>query len=325
MKKQKFIKESLGLLDFHSHSTHSDGTRTPKEVVEDAKNVGISAMALTDHHIISGLSEFEHACYESDIFPIPFGTEICAELPSEVLTPEDNEAPDLIVLGKNPRKEYMEEYRQMMIEDIRNRVLPETIKGLESIGFRFSELELKEQYKELKTQLQVPPHVLHDFIHQGDNFEVFINFMRKVDPQISREEIEKRNLKYMNKHLYAVGCPAYTKRIDDFNLDNALNLVDAMNCKLFIAHPGGEYGFLSDRILSHYIEKGVKGIEVRSYFNTPEQNAKFDGLAKEHNLTRSGGSDYHGPTGAFKLGINDRPQNQLSKDILEELWYSLPE
>ena len=157
------------------------------------------------------------------------------------------------------------------------------------------------------------------------NFEIFVGFMRDTDPKISREELEKRTLKYMNKHLYAVGCPAYTKRIAGFGLDNAVQLADAMNCRLIIAHPGREYGFLSDIILNHFITNGVKGIEVRSYFNTPEQNAKFDELARQHRLVRSGGSDYHGPTGAFKLGIHDRTQNQVPKEILEQLWYGLPQ
>ncbi|MEK6859642.1 MAG: hypothetical protein AABX54_02395 [Nanoarchaeota archaeon] len=65
-------------------------------------------------------------------------------------------------------------------------------------------------------------------------------------------------------------------------------------------------------------------MEIRNYFNSPEQNAKFDGLAREHSLVRAGGSDCHGDKGPFKIGIHDRPQNQLPKDILEELWDNLP-
>jgi 3',5'-nucleoside bisphosphate phosphatase len=321
----KLREGSRGLLDFHSHSTHSDGTRTPKEVVEDANAVGVTAMALTDHHIISGLEEFVHSCNNLGIFPIPFGTEICAELPAEVLTPEDNEAPDLIILGKNPRKECMRDYQQMMINDIRTRFFPQSIKALESIGFKFSKSDLREQQRELETQLQVPPHLMHEFIFKGNNFEVFVDFMNGADQSITREELVKRTLKYVNKYIYAVGCPGYVKRIDGFNVDDAIRFADAINGKLIIAHPGGEYGALSGKILDYYIRRGITGIEVRSYFNSPEQNEKFDRLAREYKLTRSGGSDYHGPTGAFKIGINNKPQNQLPKDILEELWFSLPE
>ncbi len=98
-----------------------------------------------------------------------------------------------------------------------------------------------------------------------------------------------------------------------------------MNCKLFIAHPGGEYGFLSDAMLNCFIERGVPGIEVRNYFNSPEQNKKFDSLAEKYNLIRSGGSDCHGDKGPFKIGIYDRPENQVPKDILEELIDRLPD
>jgi len=123
---------SSGLLDFHTHSTHSDGTRTPKELVEDAVKVGITALALTDHNIISGLPEFREACKSAGIFAIPFGTEIYAGLPSEVLTPQDNEAPDLVILGRNPRVDPMYGYQRMLLTDIRERFFPETIKGVTS-------------------------------------------------------------------------------------------------------------------------------------------------------------------------------------------------
>ena len=64
---------------------------------------------------------------------------------------------------------------------------------------------------------------------------------------------------------------------------------------------------------------------MRNYFNSPEQNAQFDKLAEERRLIRSGGSDCHGDNGPFKIGMYDRPQNQLPEEVFEELWGSLPE
>ena len=43
-------------IDLHTHSTCSDGTFTPEEVVEEAAKAGLSAIALTDHDTINGLS-----------------------------------------------------------------------------------------------------------------------------------------------------------------------------------------------------------------------------------------------------------------------------
>lgn len=97
-----------------------------------------------------------------------------------------------------------------------------------------------------------------------------------------------------------------------------------MNCRLFIAHPGGEFGSLSDSALNYLIEQRVPGIEIRSYFNSAEQNQKFEGLATKHHLLKSGGSDCHGDKGPFKIGCYDQPQNQLPTDLFEQLWFNLP-
>ena len=128
----------------------------------------------------------------------------------------------------------------------------------------------------------------------------------------------------MNKYVYRIGGPAYSKRLQGFNVDDAVRLAEDMNCKAIIAHPGGEFGFLSEKVLLFFIEKGIPGIEIRNYFNTSEQNAWFDVLAEEHKLIRSGGSDCHGDKGPFKIGMYDRPNNQVPKEVLQELWDSLP-
>lgn len=81
-------QHSQGLLDFHNHSTHSDGGDTPKGLVKRAVEQGVTAMALTDHNTNSGLLEFREACREYGILGIPFGTEIHAKLPKEILDEE---------------------------------------------------------------------------------------------------------------------------------------------------------------------------------------------------------------------------------------------
>ena len=45
-------------IDLHLHSTHSDGTLTPAEIIAKAKSLGLSAVALTDHNTVSGVPAF---------------------------------------------------------------------------------------------------------------------------------------------------------------------------------------------------------------------------------------------------------------------------
>jgi len=310
---------SRGLLDFHSHSTESDGNETPTQLANTAKKYGISAMALTDHNVISGLDEFNHQCKQNDIFSIPFGTEIHVELPYGVPQGEDNEAPDMIILGKNPNIKAFIGYQELIKFHRVNKFVPGTLDSLRELGFYVPEVS-KEELEDINN-LQI----FHDFLPQKNNLDTLVKVIQDLKPDATAEEIIEKPKKFMNKHVYGVGGPAYIKRLEGFGLEDALGLVGDMNCKLFIAHPGGDYGFLSDSVLDYLTDGGVNGIETRSYFNNSEQNAKFDALAEKYDLIKSGGSDYHGETGAFAIGIHDRPENQVPKNVLKELWERLPD
>lgn len=315
-------KYSLGLLDFHTHSTHSDGSLTPTELVREAKLKGISAMALTDHNTISGLEEFVDACKKEDIFPIPFGVEIYAQLPKQLVTDTDNQCPDLVILGRNVNPKPFEAYKNNLLRYFRERFFPESISRLRGLGFYFPEEEIIAQQEILKTELQSPPKILHDFLGYPGNLEVFLKYLSDLGV---RDNIVGKEISYMNKYLFAVGRPVHVERIAGFNVSDAIKLSQEMNAKLFIAHPGGRvFGALRQEIIDYYINSGVEGIEVRNYFNNQEQNQRFDRLSIERRLLRSGGSDYHGKNGVSKLGMYDTPENRVSKEIFEELIENLP-
>ena len=60
--------------DLHTHSVFSDGTFTPAELIDASIEAGLSAVALTDHNTVSGLSDFLKAGYDNPIEVVP-GTE----------------------------------------------------------------------------------------------------------------------------------------------------------------------------------------------------------------------------------------------------------
>ena len=53
------------IVDLHVHSTESDGTFTPTEVIAEAKNAGLSAIALTDHDTATGIRKAMGAAKEA--------------------------------------------------------------------------------------------------------------------------------------------------------------------------------------------------------------------------------------------------------------------
>jgi len=50
------------MIDLHLHSTNSDGSDTPQELVDLGRQAGLTAMALTDHDNMSGVGVFLEAC-----------------------------------------------------------------------------------------------------------------------------------------------------------------------------------------------------------------------------------------------------------------------
>jgi cell division protein ZapA (FtsZ GTPase activity inhibitor) len=309
-------KYSRGLLDFHTHSIHSDGGDTPTDLVRRAKEKGVSALALTDHHNTGGLEEFNRACQVYDVFGIPFGAEISAELPSSVLTPADNEAPDLVLLGMNPNIAPFKRYQEIYFDYMERVFLPETLAKLRQEGFEIPKnIDIHAQC----ANMHCPPDILMDFTKISNNLDRLVNYVRERNPKISEDEIRKKPFGAAVNALYSVGCPAYVQRMAGFNVDDALELAEEMKCGLIIAHPGGDFGALTPEILNYYFSKGVRFMEARNYFNSQVQNNYFDSLVKQHKLVRSGGSDYHGDLKRPQLGMSDRPQNQLPKQILEEL------
>ena len=67
------------MLDFHTHSTASDGSLTPTELFHAAIQAGLTAVALTDHDTISGLPEFLGASRGHSVTAVP-GVEISSNL-----------------------------------------------------------------------------------------------------------------------------------------------------------------------------------------------------------------------------------------------------
>ena len=68
---------SMIVADLHNHSTVSDGEYTPSELVLQAHEMGLKAIALTDHDTIAGLDEAVEAGRKSGIKVIPLRFQVC--------------------------------------------------------------------------------------------------------------------------------------------------------------------------------------------------------------------------------------------------------
>ena len=66
MKDLNYAGSQWAKWDLHIHSNASDGNGTPQQIIEKAKEKGLSVIALTDHHTVKNIDEKSYITYESE-------------------------------------------------------------------------------------------------------------------------------------------------------------------------------------------------------------------------------------------------------------------
>ena len=113
------------LCDLHTHSVYSDGTDTPYNIVKKAKDIGLTAVALTDHNTALGLKEFNSAGLELGVETV-CGLEFSADY-------VDREVHIVALFIKEDTHDKIEEF----LETLTKRKIESNLKlvaGLKSIG-----------------------------------------------------------------------------------------------------------------------------------------------------------------------------------------------
>lgn len=249
-------------IDLHTHSVYSDGTYTPTEIVNYAKEKGLSALSLTDHDTIDGLEE---AGLQAACLGIRFinGVEInsCCNV--------DNRSINIHVLGysfiPNDIKDYMAKLKVMRTEH-NNAIL----KALHAIGIDIDYAELEMQFsKGTITRLNIA----------------------KTLVQKGYAETVKDAL---HRYLHKEGTAYVESQNQPFSLV-AKKIHDAGGI-VSLAHPA-EYG-LSDAEIEKLVrclaEYGLDAIECIHPTQNFAYSQKIISLSKQCNLALTGGSDFHG-------------------------------
>lgn len=246
-------------IDLHTHSTASDGSMTPGELVHHAKEAGLSALALTDHDTLDGLEEAAEAGLENGIEVIR-GVEIGVEY-----------KPEMHILGYF----FNDDYKKLQpllnkLRENRERRNPKIIAKLNEMGF---DITYEEVVKEAKGNVVARPHfakVLMDKGYVGSIAEAFEKFL-------------------------AAGKPAYFKKDKLTPLQGVTEIRKAGGLPV-LAHP--MYLNLSytelDELLAEMKNAGLAGMEVYYSQQDGELTRQYEKLARKHNLFMTGGSDFHG-------------------------------
>ena len=111
------------MLELHAHTTHSDGTLTPQQLVETAVNAGVKALAITDHDTLSGWDEAIAAASAYDLEIVP-GVELSTVYNGR----------SLHILGYYPQRELLQQPLEERLAG-RKRRAEQMIANLAAMGY----------------------------------------------------------------------------------------------------------------------------------------------------------------------------------------------
>lgn len=263
----------IGMIDLHVHSTKSDGTLTPTELVDLAIKKNITAFALTDHDTVAGLCEAESYVRKLR----NEGLKVPRFIPGiELSTEYDGKNVHIVGLFINYHCKEFTDYLENFISsrDERNKKMCEK---LSSAGILIS-------YEELLTECK------GSVITRAH----FAKLIVKKGYAKSKNEVFDRYI--------GDSCPYYVPR-DKITPEMAISLIEKAGGVSIFAHPMlckvGKERF--EGMLQSMVRAGLKGIEAYYTTNTLGEQNQTIRIAEKYNLLLSGGSDFHG---ANKVGID---------------------
>ena len=263
--------------DLHTHSTASDGSLRPEEVIARAIEQGVDVLALTDHDGTEGLSQAQLAANDTSLSVIP-GVEISVTWGSNTVH----------IIGLNVDKNNKK--LQQGLAEIRDYRKERAVK----IAQRLEKSGIKGAY-EGASQYASP--VMLGRVH-------FAKFLVEAGHAKSIGDVFKRYM-VRNKPGYVSGEWA--------SLEQAVTWINDAGGQAVIAHPA-RYKMTATklrRLVTEFKHLGGVGIEVVSGRQHPEEIKNLAKLANDFELLASRGSDFHSPDNAWvELGrIPDLPTN----------------
>ncbi len=262
-------------IDLHLHSTASDGTFTPTELVHLALDKGIQVIALTDHDTTKGVREALDAARGTGLTVIP-GVEVSTDVPGPH---------ELHILGYHIDHHHVG--LQQHLATLHHSRLDRARRMLDRLAQAGCPLSWDHVTSLSKGGVIGRPHIaqaLVDARYVGSVASAF--------------------------HLYiGRGAPAYVERLK-LNPENVIQMILTAGGVPVLAHPSRVIEHVPG-----LTRAGLLGIEVYYPSYPEPERRFLANLARRHNLIATGGSDFHGPgiTEAADIGIVDVPYSAVEQ------------
>jgi len=244
-----------GNSDLHIHTTYSDGTMSPEEVVDEAVRIGVSTISITDHDTVEGVIRAYDYGRDKNIHVIP-GIEISSYLaPSEIH-----------ILG------YFIDVYNVSLQKMLKQAHADRLKRVYEMVERLHRLNVNIEAQEV-------------LILAGKGSPGRMHVAEVIWKHGYCDKIIDAFYKYIGDK-----GPAYVPK-KTLTSCQAIELIRNARGVAVLAHPGLTQ---RDYIIEELVKCGLEGIEIFYPNHTPDIVKKYSKIAKKYNLAITGGSDFHG-------------------------------
>jgi 3',5'-nucleoside bisphosphate phosphatase len=261
-------------VDLHSHSTASDGSCAPGEVVREAQKHGLSAIALTDHDTTEGLTAAIEEGKRVGVRVVP-GVELSA-------VEDDLETH---ILGLHLSDITPIDARLSSLRDMRRHRAQKIVEQLNATGVRITFAAVLEQSAGAAIGR---PHVARALIAEGWAVDARDAFDRYL----------------------GAGKPGFVGK-ERLTVKDAIALIHRAGGLAVMAHPA--QSGTRERVEA-LVNQGLDGVEVKHPSHSAEDVLRLSALVEHFKLVPSGGSDWHGSAaGQRTLGVMRVPVEWLER------------
>jgi predicted metal-dependent phosphoesterase TrpH len=265
--------------DLHLHSAFSDGTFTPEEIADRARQAGLRAVALTDHDTVEGCERMGEACRKAGIEFIA-GTELTTEL----------DGYELHLLGYGLDIHHAGLLAQLAgCQTVRQKRIREMVERLNGLNIPLS---ADAVFALARCGSPGRPHVARALVEAG--------VCATVDAAFER---------FLKKHR-----PAWVPKFK-LAAPDAIELIHAAGGLAVMAHPGLNR---MDELIPELVAAGLDGVECLHTKHSSAQADHYLRLARQYGLLVTGGSDCHGHTkGRPLIGTVRLPYEHVRRLLAE--------
>ena len=254
------MQNKIKICDLHTHTVHSDGTFSSSELAREAKKIGLSAIALTDHNSTAGLDEFLSAAREN-------GVEAAAGVEFSV----DYEGEELHVIGLFIEREHYDAVMEFIgdLKEKKNEANRALVARLRAIGF---EIDYDALLAATPEGYVNRAHIAIDMLRRG--------YVGSVSEAFDTYLSEKSG---------------YYRSPEKPGLFETIEFIDSIGAVSILAHPLLQLS--REELRALLMADGCRKLDAIEtlYVKYSCEDREFSSaLCRELSLLESGGSDFHG-------------------------------